>query len=250
MRYNKNIVPSIFTMLNLFFGFFSMVNAVQGKFVTAAWFILIASVWDALDGKIARFTGTHSEFGVQFDSITDVVSFGVAPSFLIYQVYFSHLGGMLGAAGVILSFMPLLFGAIRLARFNMNVEGDSGEKENFSGLPIPAMAATISTYVMFNYDLWEGLRFGPLLIPLVLFLSFLMVSHCEYEAMPKFSLRGSKKNTFLFALLLIGVVSVIIFREKSLFPIAFGYVVFYFLRSILSSEKNEEEEDSLDLTEY
>ncbi len=246
MKYNKSIVPSIFTMLNLFFGFFSMVNAVQGKFVTAAWFILIASVWDALDGKIARFTGTHSEFGEQFDSITDVVSFGVAPSFLIYQVYFYKLG----AAGIILSFIPLLLGAIRLARFNVNVEGDEGVKENFSGLPIPAMAGTISTYVMFNYDLWDGLRFGPILIPIVLFLSFLMVSHCEYQAMPKFSLGGSKKNTFLFVLLLLSVGSVIIFQEKSLFPLAFSYVVFYFLRSILSSDKNQDEEDSLDLTEY
>lgn len=246
MKYNKNIVPSMFTMLNLFFGFFAIINAVQGKFVTAAWFILIAAVWDALDGKIARFTGTHSDFGVQFDSITDVVSFGVAPSFLIYQVYFYKLG----AVGVILSFMPLLFGAIRLARFNVNVDSDSGEKENFSGLPIPAMAATISTYVMFNYDLWEGLRFGPILIPIVLFLSFLMVSHVEYEAMPKFSFRGSKKNTILFFIILLGVGSVVIFRERILFPLTFSYVFLYFMRSLISSEKTEEEEESYDLTEY
>lgn len=236
MKYNRNIVPSIFTMLNLFFGFFAIVNALQGKFVTASWLIIIAAVWDGLDGKIARLTHTYSEFGIQFDSITDVVSFGVAPSMLIYKVFLYKLG----AAGVILSFLPLLFGAIRLARFNVNLDGF--EKENFSGLPIPAMAATLSAYVIFNYDLWEGLKYAPLLIPLVLFLCYLMVSSVEYQMLPKFSFRENRRNSILLSLLLLGIAAVIVFRQKAMFPLALGFVLFYFFRSILVNNKEDEDE--------
>lgn len=239
MKYNRNIVPSFFTMLNLFFGFFAIVNALQGKFVTASWLIIGAAIWDVLDGRVARLTHTYSEFGIEFDSITDVVSFGAAPSLLVYQVFFYKLG----AIGVILSFLPLLFGAIRLARFNVNVDGF--EKENFTGLPIPGMAITLSSYVIFNYDLWEGLRFAPLLIPLVLFLCFLMVSHVEYEVLPKFSFRENKRNSMLLMLLIAGFALIILLRQKALFPLAFGVILFYFLRSILSGEDKDEDEDEV-----
>ena len=239
MKYSRNIVPSILTMLNLFFGFFSIVNALQGKFVAAAWLIMIAAVWDALDGKLARLTSTYSEFGVEFDSISDVVSFGVAPSILIYQVFLERLG----AVGVIISFFPLLFGAIRLARFNVSIEGF--EKENFTGLPIPAMAVALSAYVIFNYDLWEGLRYAPLMIPLVLFLCYLMVSNIEYEMLPKFSFRENKRNTVVFSLLIAGIVLVVVFRQKAIFPLAFGFILFYFFRSVLTSNKVEEPEDEV-----
>ncbi len=236
MRDSRRIVPSIFTMLNLFFGFFAIVHALQDKFVTASWLIILAAIWDALDGKIARFTHTYSEFGVQFDSLTDVVSFGVAPSILIYKVALYKLG----AIGVIISFLPLLFGAIRLARFNVNQDGF--EKENFSGLPIPAMAGTLTTYVIFNYDLWEGLKFGPVLIPLVLFLCFLMVSNVEYEMMPKFSFRENRRNSLLLGLLLAGTMAVVIFQERAMFPAIMGFVLFYFFRSILMHGKDDEDE--------
>jgi len=226
-------------MLNLFFGFFAIVNALQEKFVTASWLILIAAVWDALDGKIARFTHSYSEFGVQFDSITDVVSFGVAPSILIYKVALYKIGPI----GVIISFLPLLFGAIRLARFNVNLDGF--DKENFSGLPIPLEAAALSAYVIFNYDLWEGLRFGPVLIPLVLFLCFLMVSNVEYEMMPKFSFRENKRNSFFLVLLIVGVIAVIVFQERAMFPAIMGFILFYFFRSVLMHGKDEENDDEI-----
>ena len=241
MKYRtKNIVPSLFTMLNLFFGFFAIVHAIQDKLVTASWLILIAAIWDSVDGKIARFTESYSDFGIEFDSLADVVSFGVAPSMLIYQVFLYQLGPF----GIILSFLPLLFGAIRLARFNVNQDGF--EKENFSGLPIPAMAATISTYVIFNYDLWEGLKFAPALIPLVLLLCFLMVSNVEYVSMPKFSFKEDKKNSFLLMSLLAGLTLIIVFRQKALFPLLMLFVLYYLLKSVFPGHK-EEEEDVLDI---
>ena len=227
-------------MLNLFFGFFAIVHAIQDKLVTASWLILIAAIWDSVDGKIARFTESYSDFGIEFDSLADVVSFGVAPSMLIYQVFLYQLGPF----GIILSFLPLLFGAIRLARFNVNQDGF--EKENFSGLPIPAMAATISTYVIFNYDLWEGLKFAPALIPLVLLLCFLMVSNVEYVSMPKFSFKEDKKNSFLLMSLLAGLTLIIVFRQKALFPLLMLFVLYYLLKSVFPGHK-EEEEDVLDI---
>ncbi len=236
MILKRNLVPSVFTTLNLFFGFLAIVNALQGKFVTASWMIILAAIWDALDGKIARITHTYSEFGIQFDSLSDMVSFGAAPSILMFQVFFYKLG----VPGIILSFSPLLFGAIRLARFNTTQE--SFEKENFSGLPIPAMAVTLSTYVIFSYDLWEGLKFDPLLIPLVLFLCVLMVSNVEYETVPKFSFRENKKNSILLALLIIGIAFAVVFRQKTLFPMSFFFVLFYLVRSILHGHKEDEDE--------
>jgi CDP-diacylglycerol--serine O-phosphatidyltransferase len=242
MILKRALVPSVFTTLNLLFGFFAILSAIQGKVVTASWMIILAAVWDGLDGKIARKTQTHSEFGIQLDSIADIVSFGVAPSVLIYQVFFYKVG----AAGILLSFLPLLFGAIRLARFNSNQDA-SEEKGNFTGLPIPSMAATLSTYVIFNYDLWEGLRFGPLLVPLVLFLSILMLSNVEYQAMPKFSFRESKKNSILLILMLLGVAIAVMFKERVLFPLTFGFVLFYLFRYFAQGAKDEEEEEVYDV---
>ncbi len=235
----NTVVPNLFTILNLFFGFFAVLSAVQDRLVAASWMILLAGVWDALDGKIARKTLSFSEFGVQLDSLADVVSFGVAPAILVYQVFFYQLG----ASGILLSFLPLMFGAIRLARFNVSQE--SFDKENFSGLPIPAMAATLATYVIFNYDIWEGLKFAPLLIPLVIFLCILMVSNVEYEAMPKFSFREGKRNSVLLFLVIAGVAVVAFFREKTMFPIAIGFVLFYFFRSVLHSIRADEEDEEV-----
>lgn len=242
MFHKRNLVPSLFTMLNLFFGFFAIVNTLQGKYVTASWMIIIAALWDALDGKIARKTHSFSEFGIQFDSLADAVSFGVAPAVLIYRVFFYKLA----APGMILAFLPLLFGVIRLARFNANMDGF--EKENFSGLPIPAMATTISTYVLFNYDLWEGLRYEPILIPLVLFLSFLMVSNVEYETVPKFSFRDTKKNSIQLAIMLLGMTVIVVFRERVMFPMTLGFVLYFFIRSIILGHKDEEDEEIFDIS--
>ncbi|MFQ5824854.1 MAG: CDP-diacylglycerol--serine O-phosphatidyltransferase [bacterium] len=235
----RNLFPSLFTMLNLFFGYFSIINALQGKFVTASWMIIIAAVWDAIDGKIARKTNSYSDFGIEFDSIADVVSFGAAPSILIYQVFFYKIA----APGIIFSFFPLLFGAIRLARFNVNLE--SFEKENFSGLPIPSMAVTMSSYVIFNYDLWEGLRFAPILAPLVILLSILMVSNVEYENVPKLTFRENKKNSIQLAIMLLGMTVIFLFREKAIFPLILGFVLFGLFRSLVHHDKEDEEEEEI-----
>ncbi len=232
----RSIVPSLFTIANIFVGFLAIVNAMEGRLVTTSWLIIVAGIFDVLDGKVARFTHSASEFGIEFDSLADVVSFGVAPSLLIYEAFFEHMG----APGVALSFLPLLFGGIRLARFNIQVSGE--DKEAFVGLPIPAAAATLSAYVIFNYDLWEGLRYPALLVPLVVLVSLLMVSPFEYDAMPRFSLGSGRRNTILVVILLVSLSVLVLFRQKALFPLALSYVLFGMLRSLVTPGRQQDEE--------
>lgn len=146
------ILPNLFTTGNLFFGFFSIIKCLQGDFMWASGAILLAAVFDMLDGSVARLTGGTSEFGVQYDSLCDLVSFGVAPAFVMYK------GGLdaLGRMGWIICFMYLACGALRLARFN--VQSSIGKASgDFVGLPIPMAAAVIACFV----SVWSGFDIRP-----------------------------------------------------------------------------------------
>ena len=127
VKVSRSIVPSFFTVGNMFCGLYSVIAAYGGKLTLATWMILFGAFLDAMDGKIARFTGSASRFGVEYDSLADVITFGFAPSFLVYSVYAAKLG----VVGILLSFLPLLFGSIRLARFNIQLKGF--DKEYFIG---------------------------------------------------------------------------------------------------------------------
>lgn len=141
------ILPNLVTSGNLFFGFFAIIKSLQGNFYVAAIAILLAAVFDMADGRVARLTGGTSEFGVQYDSLCDLVSFGVAPAFLMYQGGLSTLGRL----GWIICFVYLACGALRLARFN--VQSSIGQASgDFTGLPIPMAAAVIACFV----SVWSG----------------------------------------------------------------------------------------------
>ncbi len=123
-----SFIPSLFTVLNLFCGFLSVVNASTGNIEAACLFIIYAGLFDAFDGVVARFTGTSSRFGVELDSLADVVSFGAAPSFILYKAYFEQFDGM----GIAISALVMIFAALRLARFNTQLVGF--DKNYFSGV--------------------------------------------------------------------------------------------------------------------
>ena len=125
-------LPNTFTALNMACGFFSIILGYQGQFYQAAMILGLGAIFDSVDGRVARMTGTQSVFGEQFDSISDVVSFGVAPAFLVYNKFFINLGRI----GLVTSFIFLLCGALRLARFNANI--DKVSSNFFQGLPIPS----------------------------------------------------------------------------------------------------------------
>jgi CDP-diacylglycerol---serine O-phosphatidyltransferase len=213
MRITRAVVPSLFTILNIFSGFRSIIHTSQGDYVLAAWFILLAAIFDMLDGIMARITKSSSDFGVELDSLSDVVSFGAAPSFLAYSVYLHTLEGW----GMLISAMPMIFGALRLARFNVQLIGY--DKDFFKGLPIPAMAVTVSSYVL--QFIGENNRMPLLaeyLFPITLvILSLLMVSTIKYDTVPKFSRRGIKQHPLRFTVGVIGLTAIVVTKGEALF---------------------------------
>ena len=181
MKITRAVVPSLFTILNAFCGFLSIVQTSQGNIHLAGWFILLAAIFDSLDGVMARITKSCSQFGVELDSLSDVVSFGVAPSFMVYAAYLHTLGTI----GVLIAAMPLAMGAIRLARFNVQLVGF--DKDYFNGLPIPMQAITLCAFLLEYYV--DGVGMTPVnanaLIYLVIVLSLLMVSRIKYRYAPQ-----------------------------------------------------------------
>lgn len=184
------LIPSLFTTGNLFCGFFSMIAAIEGKFIQAAVLIVLAHLLDGLDGAIARVTKTTSQFGVEFDSLADLISFGVAPAMLAYFWALSPLGiwGWLAAS------LYLICGALRLARFN--VQASTVEKTHFIGLPIPAAAEmVVATSLMYQF-LGGGTSFyKPIILLLVIYgLAGLMVSNFRYMSLRQLDLK--KRHPF------------------------------------------------------
>src|SRR2546426_12031532 len=144
MRRVVVVVPSLFTLFNLFFGIWSMVLASRGEFYRASWYIFFAGILDALDGRVARLSNTGSRFGAELDSLVDVVSFGVAPAFLIYALVFSNAG----QAEWIFCFFYVMAAALRLAAFYVKQAGAA--KADFIRLPSPAAGMTLATYYPFT----------------------------------------------------------------------------------------------------
>lgn len=251
-RQKKYLIPNVFTALNVFCGFLAIVysakiplneQVIDPAFAVVAWLIILAGIFDTLDGKIARITKSYSEFGIEFDSLADVVSFGVAPSVLLYKLYFFRFETF----GIVLSFLPLLFGSIRLARFNVQISGF--EKRGFIGLPIPMAAASIATFVLFSMNTILPISDPVLtllknyLSALVILVCFLMVSTLPYDPLPKFSLKRGTANVFKLIYLVGGVIAIIFFPKLVFFPLVMFYVLFGIFQWILCMLKSNSNED-------
>lgn len=209
------VVPSFFTLMNLFSGFLSILMVAEGKLFLGAWLIVLAGLFDALDGFMARLANATSEFGVELDSISDIVSFGVAPGFLIYTFALNELN----VAGMLLSALPPLCGAIRLARYN--VEAKFSDPLFFKGLPIPVQAVMLSAfYLTFRNRLewFEWLNEGVIsaLIPVVVLLSFLMVSTIPFDKIPRFDKASVRQNKGKLILILVYFLVIVIFQDIGL----------------------------------
>ncbi len=230
IRITPSVIPNLFTAMNMFCGFLSIVSADQGEFNRAAWFIITAAVFDALDGLMARLTKSSSELGVELDSLSDIVSFGVAPSFLIYSVYLNQFE----TVGIIISSLLMIAGGFRLARFNIQLVGF--DKEYFKGFPIPASAITISSFLLTYYEkpVGFGEPYSSYIIPMIIVLSFLMVSTIKYDTLPKFNLPEIKKKPFHFVFILIAVVLLVITKGKALFYLFVFIILFGIFRHIFN----------------
>ncbi|MGH2567692.1 MAG: CDP-diacylglycerol--serine O-phosphatidyltransferase [Bacteroidota bacterium] len=231
MKITRAVVPSLFTVLNIFCGFLSILNASQGKIELAAWFIILAAGFDAFDGVMARITRSSSQFGVELDSLSDVVSFGAAPSFLVYRAYLVNFDNI----GVLIAAMPLVFGAIRLARFNVQLVGF--DKDYFSGLPIPMQAMTVCAFILQYYSEGFGLQgwTRDALAPMVVVLSLLMVSRVRYDTLPKFTRRGVKAHPWRAMTFLLGALMVVASQGRLWFAIIVTFILFGIVRSAYGS---------------
>lgn len=219
-------VPSFFTLMNLFCGFLSIISVSNGDYELGAWLIVIAGLFDALDGLMARLANATSEFGMELDSISDVVSFGVAPGFLIYNTFNLH---EMEFVGIILSALPPLCGAVRLARFNVNAKYGANDDE-FSGLPIPAQAIILGAfYLAFkdNFEFFDALQNGinSVLIPVVILASFLMVSAVPFDKLPRFDRNSLQRNKGKFVLFLFYLLLILVFRENGLMVVFLIFIL-------------------------
>ena len=230
MRITRAVVPSLFTVLNMFSGFMCIIHASRGEFLPAAWFIVLAAGFDALDGIMARITRSSSAFGVEIDSLSDVVSFGAAPAFLVYQVYLSQLGSL----GIFLSSLLMVFGGLRLARFNVQLIGF--DKDHFVGLPIPVSALTVASFVM-NYNVPGGgmsPEAGAVLPWMTVVLGLLMVSKVRYDTLPRISRKAIRREPWKFVFAVLAVVVVVITGGSALFPLFVLFIGVGILRTVIS----------------
>ncbi len=196
------VIPNLLTTGNLFAGFYAVVAVFNGDFVIASIAILIATLFDSLDGKAARLTHTTSRFGMEYDSLSDVVSFGVAPGLLIHAWALNAYGRL----GWIAAFLFVACGALRLARFN--VQSATVESKTFTGLPIPGAAGLIAATVLLDdHILSMGKEIRPVaILALTYALAFLMVSNIRYHSFKEFDLRNRKPFSFLVAAVLMLIV--------------------------------------------
>jgi CDP-diacylglycerol--serine O-phosphatidyltransferase len=260
-------LPNVLTGANLFCGFVALTKIVQwdadsGNYADiklALGFILLAGIFDLLDGRVARMGGAESPFGREFDSLADIISFGVAPAFLVYRIVLRDVFATHPEFGWFIASIYVLCGAFRLARFNcLAAQVGSGGGKEFLGFPIPAAAGLVASLTLFMIWLndigWMEERFGRskwryALPVIMLFLSWMMVSEVKYPTFKKLDLRATRTFTkTLLAVLFIG--SVVVLREKILYwvlPLFFtSYLIYGFIRPRVSRKVRHEIEDDDD----
>jgi CDP-diacylglycerol---serine O-phosphatidyltransferase len=214
------LLPNLFTTSALFGGFYAIIAAINGRYEAAAIAMFVAMVLDGMDGRIARMTNTQSDFGVQYDSLSDLVSFGLAPSLVMYQ--WSLYG--LGKLGWLAAFIYAAATALRLARFNTQAAVD--DKQFFQGLPSPAAAALIAGFIWLGdaNDLYDGTNLLWITFPLTITAGLLMVSNVRYHSFKQFDLKG--RVPFIYILMIVLILVLIALRPSIvLFVLAFTYAL-------------------------
>ena len=229
MRQVVIVIPSAFTLGNMFFGMWAIISAYRGNFTWAAWFIMFAGVLDMLDGRVARLSGAGTRFGAELDSLVDIVSFGVAPAMVMFFLEFQNAGKF----GWLICYMYVVAVAIRLARYN--VQHGTGKPGWFTGMPSPSAGMMLAVYYPFSQTTWyrESLAYLDFqregLTILMVLLALLMVSTVKY---PKFPSLGFKTARGLAGLAVHVTVLFLSLWNPAyfLFPLGLGYLVFGIVR--------------------
>jgi CDP-diacylglycerol---serine O-phosphatidyltransferase len=221
-RHGVSLLPSLFTMANLFCGYAAVVHTLHGQYETAALYIGFAYFFDMLDGRLARLTGTASDFGVQLDSLADVVSFGIAPAILSFAWGLKSLGRLGWAAG----FLFVAAAALRLARFN--IQGGSTDKRYFVGMPSPAAAAVPAATVFAYPDGLQDFRAALPALAMVVIPALLMVSTIRFRSFKTIDLKARRPYTVLL-LVALGIVLVATHPQIALVAMAYTYLLSGFI---------------------
>lgn len=223
------LLPNFFTTANLFCGFFSMIRTLNGDYLVAAWILFLAGLFDFLDGRVARLTKTSSRFGLEYDSLSDITSFGIAPALLMYKWSLFNFGRL----GWAVAFLFFACGALRLARFN--VQSASVEKKDFQGLPIPTAAACPTSYVILHHHYYGGgTTESYFVLVLTLVVALLMVSRIPYRSLKMID--QNPRVHFILLVLLVGIVGLLAAAPQiMLFVAAMGYMLLGIAEQILKS---------------
>ncbi len=241
------LLPNLFTSSALFAGFYAIIAAMNDRFEAAAVAIFIAMILDGLDGRVARLTNTQSDFGVQYDSLSDMVSFGLAPSLVVYQWSLVNMGKL----GWLAAFLYAAATALRLARFNTQAE--SADKRYFQGLPSPAAAALIAGMIWVGEDLSlsSNIDLEYLAFPITIIGGILMVSNVRFHSFKQFDPRGKVPFVTILILLLIFILvasspPVVLFSIAVIFAASGPVLTLMMLRKRRQERKRiiEEETDS------
>lgn len=241
LRRSVYLLPSLFTVGNIFAGFFAVISTLRGDYQSAAIAIGIAVVLDGLDGRVARLANATSDFGLQLDSLSDVISFGIAPAVLIYDWGLSEFGNFASFS----AFVFLICGAMRLARFNIQ----SQTLKHFAGLPIPAGAGYVAATVHFFQQPVDAPVFKFYLIGITYLIALLMISTIRYPSLKQLNLGRGKShlNVLMLALLVAGIIW---YSRVVLMVIATVYVlsglvarIYQFLRYRLGGHQELHTED-------
>jgi len=226
------IFPNLFTAASAFLGVIGIIASSNGQFEKAAIYILLSLVLDGLDGRVARLTNTTSKFGAEFDSLADVIAFGAAPAMLFY---FS-VGYQFGKLGALFSALYVVFGAIRLARFN--VMSGVSEPSVFIGIPIPGAAVVLTMWILTyqKYPFMHGLEIAMLLGLGVL--SFLMVSNIRYPSFKKVDMKKANITKVLVTLIVVFSLLYLYPVESTTFLIT-GYLLYGLFRGVYTIAKKK-----------
>lgn len=224
----RGIFPGTFTMGNVVCGFLAILSCFEGNITTACWLIILGAFLDAMDGKVARLAGGTSQFGVELDSLADFLTFGIAPAVVVYAIKLNDLGKW----GWLVSVVYIMAASFRLARYNLLVNTE--EKKDFLGLPVPAAAVALVSYILFCNEVWGQLHFDRLLVAMIITYAFLMVSQIRFDALPD-SFTSYESRIKLGALLgaivivLLAAAAEVLFRprliELLLFPLSAVYIL-------------------------
>ncbi|HMK56658.1 MAG TPA: CDP-diacylglycerol--serine O-phosphatidyltransferase [Dissulfurispiraceae bacterium] len=220
------LLPNTLTICGMFAGFYAILSAINGDFLNAAWAIVLANIFDGLDGWIARLTNTATRFGIELDSLSDLVAFGVAPSIMMYKWVLSPFDRLGWAA----AFLFVACGALRLARFNVQT-GAPGSKA-FKGMPIPGAATILASIVIFYYDFWTGVPDKNVFFPIItILLSLLMVSTLRYHGLKEIDFRERKPFWALIIFVLVLFV-LLIHPSTAIFIFAMAYLIWGLIENI------------------